>query len=608
MATVTASADSYVNEASPSSNYVEAGNINVQAGTPNQRFTFLRFPRPFPLGATILSAVLKVRTAEAWSGSVQLTVRRMVEDFQRTELNWNNKPSTVQGTSASVTVVDAAADQQVEIDVTTLVQELANGATSKCWRITTSSTTLRKMMSTNRIAVLNKPTLEITWADAPYAPTNLKPSGARAVKVSKPVLSWVFSDPSVAGRQTASQVQIDDNSDFSSPIYDSGKTANVDNQWDLSTTAYAGITAGTTRYWRVRVWDDADLPSPWSSGAEFTRTAAAALAITNPAASPNNFVEETTPVITWTFTGQVSYELTLLEQINGRWKELWKQPQIVSTSLSKELPPGLLQLGHSYKIRLRTWDNNNREATSGQPTYEQAERAFIYQKAAAGPAAVTTLAGNEEIFRLWLTWSYTPAPDFFSLKIDGDMYQDRIVPADVHISGSNYGMWVNDLTPRVDHTVEMEAVKVLSGIRKHSSGNNIITVNLNPATNFLINPDTDEYVALAGGYPPEPPDLRISKVAASYAPVGRRDPVVVVDVVRGWEGTFSAVLLSLTDRDKLLGWWGQSIELRLLWGDLNIPIRIEDLTVAPSPGDKDFAIGVTFFQTGEFTVEDGTAE
>jgi len=79
------------------------------------------------------------------------------------------------------------------------------------------------------------------------------------------LLTWQFSDPDIGDTQKAYQVQVDNNSDFSSPEVDSGKVYSSSEAYTAS-----GFSYKTTYYWRLGVWDDKDLQSDWISGPSFT--------------------------------------------------------------------------------------------------------------------------------------------------------------------------------------------------------------------------------------------------------------------------------------------------------------------------------------------------
>jgi PKD repeat protein len=80
--------------------------------------------------------------------------------------------------------------------------------------------------------------------------------------------SWEFFDPD-GQSQSAYRVQVDDNSDFSSPEIDSGKVLSSSQSFAPTTP----LKWNTRYYWRLKVWDSADLPSDWILGPSFTTPA-----------------------------------------------------------------------------------------------------------------------------------------------------------------------------------------------------------------------------------------------------------------------------------------------------------------------------------------------
>lgn len=79
------------------------------------------------------------------------------------------------------------------------------------------------------------------------------------------ILSWEFSDPDAGDSQSAYRVQIDNNSDFSSPEIDSGKILSSSNSY-----APINLSYNTTYYWQVMVWDSSDSSSGWIVGPVFS--------------------------------------------------------------------------------------------------------------------------------------------------------------------------------------------------------------------------------------------------------------------------------------------------------------------------------------------------
>ncbi|MBU2008085.1 hypothetical protein KJ743_03185, partial [Patescibacteria group bacterium] len=78
-------------------------------------------------------------------------------------------------------------------------------------------------------------------------------------------LSWTFSD------QSAYQVQVDNNSDFSSPEKDSclPSPGTCENN-SSNVYAPANLSYNTTYNWRLKVWDSQSNKSDWIDGQEFT--------------------------------------------------------------------------------------------------------------------------------------------------------------------------------------------------------------------------------------------------------------------------------------------------------------------------------------------------
>ena len=71
-------------------------------------------------------------------------------------------------------------------------------------------------------------------------------------------LRWQFSDP--GDSQSAYQIQVDNNSDFSSPIVDTGKVISNSRAF-LIGPPYPTLSWNTTYYWRLRVWDSQNTSS-----------------------------------------------------------------------------------------------------------------------------------------------------------------------------------------------------------------------------------------------------------------------------------------------------------------------------------------------------------
>jgi len=79
------------------------------------------------------------------------------------------------------------------------------------------------------------------------------------------IFSWTFTDPD-GDSQSAYQIQVDNNSNFSSPEVNTGKILSSSNSY---ATLPGNLAWNTTYYWRIKVWDNYDAESNWASGSSF---------------------------------------------------------------------------------------------------------------------------------------------------------------------------------------------------------------------------------------------------------------------------------------------------------------------------------------------------
>ncbi len=79
--------------------------------------------------------------------------------------------------------------------------------------------------------------------------------------------SWTFTDPDLGDTQSAYRVQVDNNSNFSSPEDDSGKVNSGSQNY---ATPLGKLSYNTTYFWRLMVWDSKDAGSSWITGTSFT--------------------------------------------------------------------------------------------------------------------------------------------------------------------------------------------------------------------------------------------------------------------------------------------------------------------------------------------------
>ncbi|MHA1743482.1 MAG: LamG-like jellyroll fold domain-containing protein, partial [Candidatus Heimdallarchaeota archaeon] len=85
------------------------------------------------------------------------------------------------------------------------------------------------------------------------------PKNERFDPATSVTFTWTFNDPDADDSQSAYRFQLDDNSDFSSPIIDTGKVSSSENSVAQALPSMVGLY-----YWRVKTWDSQDAESDWS--------------------------------------------------------------------------------------------------------------------------------------------------------------------------------------------------------------------------------------------------------------------------------------------------------------------------------------------------------
>ena len=102
-----------------------------------------------------------------------------------------------------------------------------------------------------------------TWVGAPDPPALTSPANGAGCQNTSILLDWEASDHAETYR-----LQVDNNSDFSSPVFNQGGL--ISTQWTVG-----GLSASTTYYWRVRATNPAGNGS-YASARSFTTAPASA--------------------------------------------------------------------------------------------------------------------------------------------------------------------------------------------------------------------------------------------------------------------------------------------------------------------------------------------
>ena len=153
----------------------------------------------------------------------------------------------------------------------------AGGSTSYSWTGLTPDTTYQwKVKASYQCSISWKSGSVLTNTYSFTSAVCGQPPSAVNLKVVQPdyclsgpagIFSWTFSGPGPGDTQSAYQVQVDNNSDFSSPEDDSGKVSSISNSY---ATILGKLNYNNTYYWRLKVWDNNGAGSNWISGPNFT--------------------------------------------------------------------------------------------------------------------------------------------------------------------------------------------------------------------------------------------------------------------------------------------------------------------------------------------------
>lgn len=605
------SSDAWIDEQFPGKRHGNTTRLRLcgdSAGGKRRRAVIF-FARPFPLGASVVSAKLHLHAKEAWGGSHDVKVLRVAEKWGEKGVNWNNQPATG-GSTVTKTVTGLSADEEFEVDVTSIYEDVTAGSKQHGLRIALADgdTSKHAVYSSEHPKHRLRPWLEVIWAERPEGPRDGAPAGNNAVGTDQPVLDYRFGvkgrDP--AQKQSAKQVQISTSADFSSPVYDSGKVLDDRTLFDLDGTAFSA-TAGVSYYWRVRAWDDDDLVSDWSDKWQFRYVAKGSLALNSPAAGSPSTVHDLTPPVTWLLSGatQAQFEVTLfIQRQDGTWKRKWELHRHKGTDTSVNVPKGIIKRNRTFLVRVRVWDDEDRQSVPNDPKYYEVTRQFVYTRDGT-PAKVTNLVVTNFASGLAVTWDDATEPDYYCITVNDEEQLDRIEPADVLVSAGSpshyaYIYWRGE--HGVPQTIEVERVVNSGGNLLHSGGGPTAVGTPDVRGKWLVDEDPESVLGMQiiGA---EQSDFELGQSGETFNPLNSKRPVRRLDSQRGFEGGVSGTLISTQTALNFQELIGRNKELRYIVQHLNIPVRLGQPSLSPKADAVTFdgwTMGVDLFQVREF--------
>lgn len=590
-----ASADTFVNQTHPDTNYSAKPivRLNGDSGGGNQRFGLISFPIHLPTNATVIGAYLTVYVRGGWTPATAITARRITQGWRVGRVDWTTRPSSTTTGQAQLTTDPSLPDgAAVVFDVTTIVQAWVSGKANYGFRLSLDSATTNRDIYSNDFGDQSlRPSLDIEFATPPDAPTNLRPGGARGHSGSKPLLLWDGDLP------TDVEVQLDDDPAFGSPLWSTGWVANAERSYDPA--ALTALTDNTLYYWKVRVRDANGIASAFSSVDSFYYRTLGTLAISAPAGPT---VTTSKPTVTWSLTGRTQAAVDVLVYADGVLA--YRRGRFATTGTSFTLPAGIITSPSvTYTIEVRAWDNLPREATGTDLDY--AVDTVDVTLATGATVAPTSVVATQEGGHIHLTWESATAPDNFVITCNGALVVDDLDPADALVSGTSYAWDVWNGTPwgaQDTWGVQREVGQVLS-----SSATAVAYYR--PVGIYVADTAAQVEVRILGK---ESVATTLGTTGATFYPLGRRDPIRVVDSVRGLEGSVSGDIVAwggITAASALATLYDirsrsdSGPPLQLVVGSWSLPVRLASLTVEQRPDNEEsYGISFEFFQVDDFAV------
>ncbi|VXC09025.1 DNRLRE domain-containing protein [Aeromicrobium sp. 9AM] len=542
--TLALASDALVRENNPTTPYGASSSSSVSGATSARRRSLGYFNLPFPRGVQIISATLTVFQKEAATGGARvIDATPLAAGYQESKVTWDDQPIAAGTVGSSPSQGNSAViGRPWPIDLTATMQAVADGAPWYGFRLSSTNTTILQLF--DRSDPDFAPVVDIEFADAPQAPTELAPSSARSVSIARPTLRFDFSDLTGDTSMAALQVWMNLSAPSVTPSFDSGVVA-ADLPEYVPTF---DVTVGQEWFWQAAVQDGAGLWSDRSEWVSFKRTAKPTVAITAPSTS----VFEPTPTLAWTVTGgtQKQYQVFITDPVDTTLV-LWDSQKRTSTSTSLTMPkltPPVLSPGGSYLMVLRVWDTVLREGVPGDPVYTEVTKAFTFGLSGAVTGVSSLVATGGTSPGIPLTWTRATAPDSFSVVRDGVTIATNLDPTDLTTGGTGYAWTDRGATPRHAHTYTVLAV--VGGLA--SQTNPTANATTTPNSLWVVSADGLHAVAIANRDTDTPPiDTVASEVSEVHRPIGARNPVLRTQSVYGRAGSIAGALTVRSSADSL---------------------------------------------------------
>lgn len=611
--TVKTGRDTWASAEKPNLNRNASRKLIVEGST---AYSYKMAKVDIPEGSIVTSATLTFFAAGPSTGSRTLTLSRLEENWKPSQLTWNNKPTVIAGSGVTATVGTLKDGDPITFNVAAHLQAITDGSPHYGWRLLTSAATRHKVWGVDSD---HPPVLTYTYMVDAVPPTNLSPSDG-ATSTRHPVLTFSH-DPADDAELVSVRIQIDSARD-NTPDFDSGWVNSSVPELDLAATAYAGLpTDGSWTYWRAAVIDTTPhgVLAEWSDWHLIRYVPQGTLTLTTP--TSGGLVYDATPDISWTLTGtgvtQFAWRV-IVTRAGDPTAVIHDSGKRTGTASTYTLGPKVIDdEATPYTVTVRTWDSTWREATPGRPTYLEASRTFVMADGTTGAPNSLTAYADPDTPAVHLSWDSPTPVDSHTIVRDGvllnQILEVLVDPEDTQVGETTTHQWTDwTAAPGVEHTYYVRGVSS-AGQSARSAGAHVTT---HPKGVWLVDPVTEVWVCASG----------LDGVAAwsradtygLYQPLGASKPVKVTSAMSGLVGEFAGEFYRTRETGRTVAEQTTHLHklaerpdrvLRLVAGDINIPVVVADLSAGTHPellrsGDR-CRVSWKFWQYGELPFTPG---
>lgn len=604
--------DTWVNQFKPHLTHGTTDWFRVSNESLNVKRGLLWMPVPARShGRTIASATLTGHAHGTISAGQTFTVAPISSKWHAKKATWNNQPGTT-GTSITLAVGTAISDGgQVVFDVTSLVQQIANGLDNFGWKITTDVTTAQVFASFN--SGKKSWSLEINYVDGPDAPTSLSPNGT---VVSTPLPISTFDYTTFGGddsdlAKVSFQIDVGNNG---STDYDSGWVATTVAQANLATSGLS-VTAGTTVAYRYKVQDAGGQESQYSDWATYTYQPLPTLTIDSPAAGV--LFDPTSDILAHISTTHLeAYRIRVTEGddrtavLFDTGKTQADDPSDIAYTLPLKNDDGsrIFTDDAQFQINVRAYDDYEREATPGASAHAGVWTTVTFDDDGAlnKVSSFRVTQFNATPF-VKLTWTDPAAADAYLISRDG-AHVARLEAADV-IAGVSAYTWLDvSATPGDKHVYEIR--RITEGVGRSPARR--APIQFTPEGIWLLR-DNGDWVVLDGDGIDQ---LQILERRLTFKPLHKP---YSIDILTAYEGISGPIVASIEENsDQSIHNAKQVLKaiknnptetVRLIFANVSIPVEVSQVEVLPDPTYREdqrrHAVRFNVQQVGEFDYKVG---